>query len=336
MYTADFDFPLPEHLIAKRPLEDRAGSRLMVLDRAQGSITHDTFSNLPAYLRPDDILLLNNTRVIQCRLRGVRRRDGKPMDLILVRNMGGNAWEALSAGGYTGELDIAPGFTLHMTKGLRVEVEYEGADINDALARFGQMPIPPYLKRQPTEEDKLRYQTVYASVEGSIAAPTAGLHFTPALMDAVEAGGTRVRYITLHVGKGTFVPIRTEVVEEHEMLPERFDADEALMAEIEGRRGRLITVGTTTTRAMEAIASGAYERTECATGRICGSTSIFIYPGHSFRAVDCLLTNFHLPGSTPLMLASALAGRELLLRAYQEAVDRSYRFFSYGDAMLII
>lgn len=336
MFTADFDFPLPQHLIAKSPLTERGGSRLMVLDRAHRSVMNDTFPNLASYLNSGDMLVLNNTRVLQCSLRGVRRKDGRQMDVLLVRNTGGSSWDVLSAGGYTGELDIAPGFTLHMERGLRAEIEYDGAGLDEALSRFGEMPIPPYLKRRPTEDDKRWYQTVYASVSGSIAAPTAGLHFTPELIARIEAMGVIVRYVTLHVGKGTFVPIRTSVVEEHEMLPERFEAEESLMHEIASRSGRLITVGTTTTRAIEAMASGVYDRAECAPGRICGSTGIFIYPGYQFNAVDCILTNFHLPCSTPLMLASAIAGREFLLSAYQEAVERSYRFFSYGDAMLII
>ena len=337
MLTADFDFPLPQHLIAKSPLPERGSSRLMVLARSDQGITNDTFTNLPSYLNEGDTLVLNNTRVLQCSLRGVRRKDGRTLDVLLVRNTGGNSWEVLSAGGYTGELDIAPGFTLHMERGLRAEIEYNGGGIEEAFARFGDMPIPPYLKRRPTDDDKRWYQTVYASIAGSIAAPTAGLHFTPEIIDAIKAKGVSVRYVTLHVGKGTFVPIRTSVVEEHEMLPEKFEIDTALMDEIKSRKGRLITVGTTTTRAIEAVASGRFERSEgCAEGRICGSTDIFIYPGYAFKAVDCILTNFHLPGSTPLMLASALAGRDFLLRAYQEAVEGSYRFFSYGDAMLVI
>ena len=338
MKTSDFDFPLPEEMIAREPALKREGSRLMVLDRASGEITHGTFSGLPGYLRAGDILLLNNTRVLPCCLRG-RKPNGRELEVLLVRPIEGNRWEVLSRGGYSGPLNIAPGVNAEMYGGLEAEftVEPEQGGLRDIMERIGEMPLPPYLKRRARAEDRKWYQTEYAEVEGSIAAPTAGLHFTRSMLRDIEDSGVLVRYLTLHVGKGTFMPVRAEEVAGHAMQSEYFEVSEGLLSEIAARRGRLVTVGTTTTRAIESAIAGRYEpASNAGNGKIIGSTDIFITPGYEFVAVDALLTNFHLPRSTPLMLASALAGRERILEAYAMAVKKSYRFFSYGDAMLIL
>lgn len=345
MKTADFDFPLPEELIAKEPAPERGGSRLMVFDRDGGNVSHRAFSDLPLYLNTGDILLLNDTRVLPCRLRGTKP-NGRELEVLLVRPIGPDAeadvqrWEVLSPGGYTGPLDIAPGVSAMMRGGLEAELHFKG-QLRDVLMAHGEMPLPPYLKRRAREDDRKWYQTEYASKDGSIAAPTAGLHFTRPMLEALGKKGVLLRYLTLHVGKGTFMPIRVEEVSQHEMLSEHFEIGRGLLDEIRTRKGRLFTVGTTATRAIEAAISGRYEPVgepvrEGGDEVIRGSTDIFISPGYEFRAVDALLTNFHLPRSTPLMLVSALTGRLELLHAYANAVSENYRFFSYGDAMLVI
>jgi len=337
MTTADFDFSLPEELIAREPVPERGGSRLMVLDRAKGGPEHRMFTDLPDYLNPGDMLLLNNTRVLPCRLRGTKK-NGRELEVLLVRPLDGDRWEVLSPGGYSGPLEIAPGVSAMIQGGLeaRFRIEPGQGELRDIIERHGEMPLPPYLKRRARDEDRLWYQTEYAEVEGSIAAPTAGLHFTRSMLREIEAGGVLVRYITLHVGKGTFMPVRVDELAEHRMESESFEVKEDLLEEIAGLRGRLVAVGTTTTRAIEAVVTGRYEPAGSSReGLLRGSTDIFITPGYEPRAVGALLTNFHLPRSTPLMLASAFAGREEVLRAYAMAVENSYRFFSYGDAMLI-
>lgn len=340
MKTADFDFPLPENLIAKIPVPERGGSRLMVLGAANAvehrgyGVEHRGFADLHEYLNAGDMIVLNNTRVLPCRLRGVRR-GGRELEVLLVRPIEGRRWEVLSAGGYSGPLEIAPGVHAEMHKGLEADLYYEG-DLEDMLERIGEMPLPPYLKRRATGDDRQWYQTEYAEVPGSIAAPTAGLHFTGDLLNRLSDKGVLVRYLTLHVGKGTFMPVRVQDVAEHSMQREYFEVHRSLMDEIGSLKGRLFAVGTTTTRTLEAVAGGNYEPVGAVGGEIIsGTTDIFITPGYRFRAVQGLLTNFHLPKSTPLMLASAFAGRDRLLRAYTEAVGEAYRFFSYGDAMLI-
>ena len=337
MRTDDFYFPLPEGLVASVPAPRRDASRLMVLGRGDGSVEHRMFADLPGFLRAGDMLLLNNTRVLPCRMRGLKE-NGRELEVLLVRPIEGNRWEVLSPGGYSGPLSIAPGVSAVIEGGLTAEfiVGPEHGGLREAMDMHGEMPLPPYLKRRAREEDRLWYQTEYAEVEGSIAAPTAGLHFTRRMLQELEAGGVLVRYLTLHVGKGTFMPVRSDLVSGHIMEAEFFEMPVELMDEIRGRKGRLVTVGTTTTRAVEAVLSGRYETAgEQAEGKVRGVTDIFITPGHEFLGVDALLTNFHLPRSTPLMLASALAGREKILKAYAMAVENSYRFFSYGDAMLI-
>jgi S-adenosylmethionine:tRNA ribosyltransferase-isomerase len=294
---------------------------------------HRRFSDLHEYLEPGDILLLNRTKVLPFRLFGTKKGGGA-LHILLVRNTSGNRWEILSPGSYTGPLVISDKLTARIYRGRTAELEFEG-DLRDILWEEGHMPLPPYIKRVANRMDRERYQTVYARDEGSIAAPTAGLHFTEDLLERIEGKGVLIRHLTLHVGTGTFTPVRAERVEEHAMEAERFEIDSGLPDEISARRGRLVAVGTTTTRAIEGLLSGKHSQLHSENGTIKGSTDIFIYPGYRFRAVSSLITNFHLPRSTPLMLTAALSGRGRLLSAYASALEKRYRFFSYGDAMLI-
>jgi S-adenosylmethionine:tRNA ribosyltransferase-isomerase len=333
MEIPDFDYPLPDSLIAERPSLERDGSRLLVI-REDGGIEDRRFRDLPEYLREGDMLLLNRAKVMPCRLKGMRP-DGRELDILLVENISGNKWEIMSRGGYTGELRISDGLSARIYKGSTAELLYRG-DLSNLLRECGEMPLPPYIKRRPDREDMGQYQTVYADAEGSIAAPTAGLHFTDDLLGRIEERGVLVRKLTLHVGKGTFTPIRSSSLDEHRMEPESFEIDPELLEEIKGLGGRLFAVGTTTTRALEGYLGGRYVPEGNSGGPVRGSTDIFIRPGHDFSAVGCLITNFHLPGSTPLVLTAAFCGRERLMKAYEHAVRKSYRFFSYGDAMLII
>ncbi len=335
MKTVDFDFPLPEHLIAKRPLKERTNSRLLVLHR-DGYVEHRTFADLPSYLNKGDMLIMNNTKVFPARLTGYKK-NGKSMEVLLVRRIGGRSWEVISKGKFTGTLKISDEFRMDLFDGKYAHFVYSG-NFNDILWKYGNMPIPPYLKRMPDSLDKETYQTVFAREEGSIAAPTAGLHFSEALLDEIQAKGILTRELTLHVGTGTFKPIRTEDLERHVMDTEYFDIHKKILSEIEVTKasgGKVVSVGTTTTRAIEGYLSGN-SPVDSVNGRVRGSTDIFIYPGHVFRAVDSLVTNFHLPRSTPLMLVSALCGFEKLMNAYREAAAGRYRFLSYGDAMLIL
>lgn len=333
MKTSDFDFPLPEALIAKEPAPQRDASRLMVLDK-NGRVEHRMFHDLLEYLVPGDMLVLNRTKVLPLRLRG-RKPTGGALEFLLVRETSKNSWEILSKGSYTGLLEVSDRLTAHVKNGRSARLEYDG-DLGEILWEIGQMPLPPYIKRAPHEVDKVRYQTVYARDEGSIAAPTAGLHFTGEILSRLEENGVLVRYLTLHVGRGTFMPVRSDRTGDHQMEAEHFEVEKDLLREIGGHKGRVIAVGTTTTRTLEGIAGGRYLEAAPANSNLGGSTDIFISPGYSFRVVSGLLTNFHLPRSTPLMLAAALAGREKLLGAYASAVKANYRFFSYGDAMLIL
>ncbi len=334
MLASELDFPLPDGAIALEPAAVRDQARMLTLQRATGKISHQRFSDLPQYMSPGDMLILNRTKVMPVNLLGTRP-DGSTLDVLLVRAIEGDTWEVLSRGGYTGPLEFPGGIRAVMKDGRRAELSYEG-DLGALLWRNGRMPLPPYIKREPDERDKLRYQTVYAEVEGSIAAPTAGLHFTPELIDEIKAKGVSVRYITLHVGRGTFAPIRAEELKDHRMDSERFEVPEALMDEIAGRRGRLFSVGTTCTRTLEALLNGRHGELQARDGMIRGETDIFIRPGHEFRAVDALITNFHLPRSTPLVLAAAFAGRGPLMAAYAEAIAQGYKFFSYGESMLVL
>lgn len=335
MKITEFDFVLPEDMIAERPLKERAGSRLLVLHKG-GEIEHRKFSDLSYYLDNGDMLIVNNTKVFPARLIGHKKNGGK-IDILLVSRRSDSEWEVLSKGKFTGSLKISEELWVDLCQGSSAHFRYSG-DFMDILRRCGSMPIPPYIKRRPDQSDRKSYQTVFAKNEGSIAAPTAGLHFTDILLGNIKAQGVKVRELTLHVGVGTFKPIRADNVNEHSMDSEYFEMDKALISEIKEVKSagkRVITVGTTTTRALEGFLSGT-SAVVSRNGRFEGRTDIFIYPGYVFKAVDSLVTNFHLPRSTPLMLASALAGRGKLFTAYAEALAKGYRFLSYGDAMLIL
>ncbi len=342
MKTSDFNFELPPELIAQDPLEDRASSRLLVLDRESGAVSHRHFYNITEYLRPVDCLVLNNTRVIPARLYGHREGTGALIEILLLKRRGNNIWETLVRPGKKAR----PGTRIVFGDGLMtgevvdvveegnrlIRFSYEGV-FEEILDRLGQMPLPPYITHEL--KDKNRYQTVYAKYDGSAAAPTAGLHFTPELLEQVRQMGVRIAEVTLHVGLGTFRPVKVEDVTQHHMHSEFYQVDEAAaraIRETKAAHGRVICVGTTSCRTVESVAA----RFDGEVRPCSGWTEIFIYPGYQFRVLDGLITNFHLPESTLLMLVSALAGRERILAAYAEAVRERYRFFSFGDAMLII
>ncbi len=350
MNVSDYDFELPERLIAQTPLEDRTSSRLLVLHKDSGRTEHGTFTDLANHLKPGDTLVLNDTRVLPARLFGVKAETGAKVELLLLRRIEGDRWETLARPGKR----ITKGTTLHFGSDERkagapllaaiveeegemgarvVRFEYEGI-FNELLDRLGTMPLPPYIKE--TLEDRERYQTVYAKHEGSAAAPTAGLHFTEEFLQSLRASGVNVCPITLHVGLGTFRPVSAETVEEHEMHAEWYSIGEesaAMLREAKASGSRIVAVGTTSARTLETLGNRFGNEPVQACD---GWTDIFIYPGYEFRLVDALLTNFHLPKSTLVMLVSALAGREATLAAYREAVAREYRFFSFGDAMFIV
>ncbi|MEW6107645.1 MAG: tRNA preQ1(34) S-adenosylmethionine ribosyltransferase-isomerase QueA [Nitrospirota bacterium] len=335
MKTADYDYLLPQDLIARRPLEKRDSSRLLVLHK-DGHIEHRKFCELPLFLNPGDILLINNSKVFPARLTG-RKNTGGKLEILLVRETSPGLWDILSRESYTGDLKFPGNLSAYISDGKTACFENR-ADLKCYIWEEGKMPLPPYIKREPDETDKQRYQTVYAEIEGSIAAPTAGLHFTNELLAAIASKSVLLRSVTLHVGTGTFKPVRTTEVDSHKMDAEFFEMDSGLIKEIqEARESRkkIFTVGTTTTRALEGYLSGRCN-TFSANGAVRGTTDIFIYEGYRFRAVDSLITNFHLPRSTPLMLTAALAGRKNLLKAYESAIAMGYRFFSYGDAMLVL
>lgn len=340
MKTSDFVYDLPERLIAQTPLQRRDASRLLVLDRRTGATEHRHFYDLPAYLRPGDCLVMNDSRVIPARLIGTRPTGGA-IEVVLLRDLGDDRWECLTRPGKK----MRPGHGVTFGNGeLTGQVEavteggnrvirfsYEGIFL-EVLERLGQMPLPPYIKTQL--DDPERYQTVYSAHPGSAAAPTAGLHFTNELLDAIRAMGVETCFVTLHVGLGTFRPVKVENIEEHEMHAEFCTVPDATAAAVERVRrsgGRVIAVGTTSCRTLESFTG---EDGVLRPGS--GWTNIFIYPGYRFKCINGLITNFHLPGSTLMMLVSALAGRESIMNAYQEAVREEYRFFSFGDAMLIM
>ncbi len=335
MKAAEYDFVLPEALIAARPLQKRDDSRLFVLHK-DGTFEHRRFFELPSYLNAGDLLVVNKTKVFPARLTGVKPSGGR-LDILLVREVSPGVWDIMSKGRYTGALDISGAINAYISDGNRAVFE-DNAGIRDLLWERGKMPLPPYIRRSPDEKDRETYQTVYAEVEGSIAAPTAGLHFTGELFRALEARSVDIRAITLHVGTGTFRTVKTNDIRDHTMDSEFFEFETNLISEIREvrRRGnRVVAVGTTTTRAIEGFLSGRCEAVS-SDGTIRGTTDIFVYEGYQPRAVDALITNFHLPRSTPLMLASVFAGRKRLLSAYEEAISAGYRFFSYGDAMLVL
>ena len=339
MKTSDFYFDLPEELIAQTPLERRDASRLLCLDKTSGAMEHRVFSELPELLRPGDCLVMNDSRVLPARLLGARETGGAA-ELLLLRELGAGKWECLARPGKKlrpgskvtfgdGELEAE---ILETAEGGNriVQFKYEGIFL-EVLERLGRMPLPPYIKTEL--EDGERYQTVYSKELGSAAAPTAGLHFTKELLGKIEAMGVRECFVTLHVGLGTFRPVKAEDIEEHEMHSEFCIMPEETartITETKRNGGRVVCVGTTSCRTVESFANedGTMDAKS-------GWTNIFIYPGYRFKCLDALITNFHLPESTLIMLVSALAGREHILTAYKEAVERRYRFFSFGDAMFI-
>ena len=340
MKVSDFNYNLPKELIAQVPIKDRDQSRLMVLDRKNKTIEHKIFKDIIDYLEPGDCLVRNNTKVIPARLYGVKEETGANVEFLLLKRVDGDIWEVMVKPGRK----LMPGVRVEFGNGLlkaeilekfedgnrKVKFEYTGI-FNEILNEIGLMPLPPYIHEKLKEKD--RYQTVYAKYEGSAAAPTAGLHFTDELFKKLKEKGVEVANVTLHVGIGTFRPVKVENIEEHDMHSEHFyikaeDAEKINKAKREGHR--VIAVGTTSCRVLESIAdeNGYVKEVE-------GDTNIFIYPGYKFKCLDALITNFHLPESTLIMLVSALAGKDFIMQAYEEAVKEQYKFFSFGDAMFI-
>lgn len=345
MKTSDFYFDLPKELIAQDPLEDRSASRLLMVNKNTGEIKHEVFRNIIDYLHPGDCLVLNNTKVLPARLMGVKENagcaggssGGASIEVLLLKRKEKNVWETLVKPGKKAK----PGTRISFGNGLlKAEVtdiveegnrlirfEYEGI-FEEILDKLGEMPLPPYITHKL--QDKNRYQTVYAKYDGSAAAPTAGLHFTEDLLAGIEEKGIKLAYVTLHVGLGTFRPVKEENILDHHMHSEYYQISQEaadIINETKKSGGRVICVGTTSCRTIESAADENGMLEEC-----CGDTEIFIYPGYQFKVLDCLITNFHLPESTLVMLVSALAGRERVLSAYEEAVKEKYRFFSFGDA----
>ncbi len=341
MKLSDFNYNLPEELIAQDPLEKRDNSRLMVLHRETGELEHKHFYDVIDYLNPGDCLVVNNTKVIPARLMGVKEETGASIEVLLLKRKEEKVWETLVKPGKKARVGARISFGDGLLVGEVIDVveegnrlirfEYDGI-FEEILDQLGQMPLPPYITHQL--QDKNRYQTVYAKYDGSAAAPTAGLHFTEELLQKIQDKGVRIAKVTLHVGLGTFRPVKEENVLDHHMHSEFYIVDEEaanIINETKANGGRVISVGTTSTRTLETVAEP--------DGHIpvkSGWTDIFIYPGYQFKAVDCLITNFHLPESTLIMLVSALADRETILHAYETAVEEKYRFFSFGDAMLIL
>jgi S-adenosylmethionine:tRNA ribosyltransferase-isomerase len=342
MKVEEFDYHLPSSLIAQYPPPQRGETSLMILHRQTGAIEHRAFGDIAQYVHPSDLLVMNNARVLPARLFGKKETGGR-VEMLLIpswNGMGGE-WKALIKGGGK----IKRGARIHFEQGIEGQVNEvkDGVgnisfscqgEVTDILRRIGHVPLPPYIKRADEPLDRERYQTVFAERDGSIAAPTAGLHFTHDLLQSLRENGVRTTTITLHVGIGTFAPVKARDVEDHMMEAEWIEISEKTAREIEdakARGGKVIAVGTTTTRALESFST---DSGGAKPGH--GMTSLFIYPPYRFRVIDGLITNFHLPKSTLVMLASAFAGRDLLMKAYQEAISRKYRFYSYGDAMLIL
>jgi S-adenosylmethionine:tRNA ribosyltransferase-isomerase len=340
MKTSDFYYDLPEELIAQTPIEPRNASRLMVLNKETGEVEHKIFKDLTNYLNPGDCLILNDTRVIPARIFGVKKETGAVVEFLLLKQKETLVWECLCKPGKKAKVGTEFVFGEGKLQCKVIDVLDDGnriikfdcdANIYAVLDEIGQMPLPPYIKEKLA--DKERYQTVYSEHLGSAAAPTAGLHFTKEMLEEIKAKGVNIGYVTLHVGLGTFRPVKVENIEEHDMHSEHFyikaeDAEKINKAKKEGHR--VIAVGTTSCRVLESIAdeNGYVKEVE-------GDTSIFIYPGYKFKCLDALITNFHLPESTLIMLVSALAGKDFIMQAYEEAVKEQYKFFSFGDAMFI-
>lgn len=341
MKLDDFDFSLPEQLIAQTPLEDRSSSRLMVLDKHSGEIEHRTFKDIIHYLHPGDCLVLNNTKVMPARLFGIKEGTGAHVEVLLLKQLEGDQWETLVKPAKRVKVGTVIDFGGGKLKAECIDIVEHGGRVfrfsydgifYEILDDLGEMPLPPYIHEQLDNPD--RYQTVFAKEIGSAAAPTAGLHFTEELLEEIRAKGIQTAFVTLHVGLGTFRPVSSENIEEHEMHSEFYQMPEETaqkLNEVRKNGGRIISVGTTSTRTLETIANrhnGSFVAES-------GWTNIFIYPGYEWKAIDGLVTNFHLPKSSLVMLVSALAGRENILRAYNTAVKERYRFFSFGDAMFI-
>jgi S-adenosylmethionine:tRNA ribosyltransferase-isomerase len=347
MRLSEFDYELPAELIAQEPLAERDASRMLVLDRTQHAWSDRRFKDFTSYLREDDVVVVNNSRVIPARLKGKREETGGQVEIFLIRQIEAKVWEALVKPGgrlkkdsrvvfgderLTAEITDSPGSEVR-----RVRFHCEGS-FEDLLGELGSTPLPPYIKNF-TDKDRERYQTIYAKQRGAIAAPTAGLHFTPTVLDEIQERATLAE-ITLHVGYGTFEPVRVDNVDQHSVSAERFEISESAAAKINDARskgGRVIVVGTTTMRALESSATEARKSSEQGVVKpTSGEANLTIKPGYRFRVADALLTNFHLPQSSLLILVSAFAGREFVLNAYRHAVRQRYRFYSYGDCMLIL
>ena len=340
MKTSDFYFDLPQELIAQDPLEDRSSSRLLVLDRETGKTEHHVFKDVIDYLNPGDCLVVNNTKVIPARLFGSKEGTEAKIEILLLKRKENDVWETLVKPGKKAKPGTRISFGDGLLTGEVIDVVEEGNRLikftydgifEEILDQLGQMPLPPYITHQL--KDKNRYQTVYAKHDGSAAAPTAGLHFTPELLEAIKAKGVNIAHVTLHVGLGTFRPVKVEDVTNHHMHSEFYIVEEdqaKLINETKQRGGKIISVGTTSCRTLE---SATDDQGILHAGS--GWTDIFIYPGYKFKMIDRLITNFHLPESTLLMLVSALAGKDKIMAAYEEAVKERYRFFSFGDAMLL-
>ena len=358
MRVEDFDYNLPEELIAQKPVKERDTCRLMVVDRRTGEISHRHFYDILEYLKPGDCLLMNDSRVIPARLYGVKEGTGANIEFLLIKrveakedNDATETWETMVRPGR--RLKIGDRVVFNSKEGHKlvaeildygedgtrhVRFDYDGIFM-ERLEEIGTMPLPPYIERPSTDEDREDYQTVYANIDGSVAAPTAGLHFTDELLKKAEEKGVRLAYLTLHVGIGTFRPVKVDTVEDHHMHFEEYTVTEEaakIVNETILSGGRVVSVGTTSTRTAESAAEFDEESGKWLLKAGSGSTDIFIYPGYEFKIVDSLITNFHLPKSTLIMLISALYDREKILAAYEEAVKEKYRFFSYGDAMLIL
>lgn len=337
MKTDDYDYTLPEELIAQTPLKQRDSSRLLVLNRNNQAIKHKDFKSIINYLEPNDTLVLNDTKVIPARLIGEKEDTKAVIELLLLKELNNDEWECLAKPAKRLKIGTIINFT-NLLKAevigkkdegiVQVKLIYDGI-LMEILDQLGSMPLPPYIHEKLTEKD--RYQTIYAKNIGSAAAPTAGLHFTEELLQDIKNKGINIVYITLHVGLGTFRPVTVEDVKEHKMHSEYYEMNEETANILNNTKGRIIAVGTTTVRTLETI------KQKYSTFKTCsGNTDIFIYPGYKYLAVDGLITNFHLPKSTLLMLVSAFASKELIMKAYEDAIKEKYRFFSFGDAMLII
>jgi len=340
MNINEFDYELPEKLIAQTPLKNRTDSRLLVLDKESGEVKDEVFKNISDYFQKGDVLVLNDTKVIPARLIGEKESTKASIELLLLKDLGENIWECLARPAKRlkigtkvifGNNDLIAEVTEKLDEGIvRVKLIYDGI-LMEILNKLGSMPLPPYIKEKL--DDKDRYQTVYAKNIGSAAAPTAGLHFTKELLNTLKEKGVEITYVTLHVGLGTFRPVEEDNILDHKMHSEFYVMDKEtaeLLNDAKKENRRIIAVGTTSTRVLETVANKYDEFVACS-----GNTEIFIYPGYEFKAINCLITNFHLPKSTLVMLVSALAGKENILNAYQKAIELNYRFFSFGDAMFI-